>query len=238
MLRLIFLLILVSEPLNPALAPEWVIWNVGQGQWVTRVDLFDCDHFDMGGEVFPERVTELCESKRNRVYFSHWDWDHIAFIKRIRQRFKILCIAAHPAGPSRGRNYLLRGIPDCKKSHAQIRELTPTRIQSKRPNDHSRIFVVDHRMLIPGDSTSSQEKFWSQNLPNTIQVLVAGHHGSKTSTSTTLLRRLPNLSLAVASSRRKKYGHPHHEVVNRLLTQGIPILSTEDWGAIFLRLEK
>lgn len=237
MLRLILLLVLVSEPLNPALPPEWAIWNVGQGQWVTRADLFDCDHFDMGGEIFPQQVIQLCEHKRNRVYFSHWDWDHIAFIEKVRQRFKILCVAARPAGPSRGRDYLLKGIPNCERKGGEVQELTPLAIQSKRPNDHSRIFVVDRRILIPGDSTSSQERFWSQGLPNTIQVLVAGHHGSKTSTSETLLRYLPNLSLVVASARRKKYGHPHYEIVDRLITNGIPILSTEDWGSVFLRVD-
>lgn len=67
-----------------------------------------------------------------------------------------------------------------------------------------------------------------------VRVLALGHHGSRTSTSKDLLKELPNLKLAIASARKRRYGHPHRETVEALGKFKVPILSTEDWGNIVI----
>lgn len=41
-----------------------VIWNIGQGQWVTAINETICFHFDMGGEFFRGKGCGLFADKR------------------------------------------------------------------------------------------------------------------------------------------------------------------------------
>ena len=68
------------------------------------------------------------------------------------------------------------------------------------------------------------------------QYLLLGHHGSRTSTSEQLLVGLPHLKLAIASSRHRRFGHPHLETQLRLKSHHVPLITTEDWVNIHLWL--
>jgi len=103
----------------------------------------------------------------------------------------------------------------------------------KQSNEFSRVFVIEGQILAPGDSTHKEELLWAKTARSfPIQLLILGHHGSKTSTSSTLLRNLPFAEQAIASCRKARYGHPHAEVLARLRQAGIAAISTEDWGSI------
>ena len=54
MSKYIFLILFFKMSLadSPIHMNEWIIWNSGQGQWVTQVTNETCTHFDFGGEVF------------------------------------------------------------------------------------------------------------------------------------------------------------------------------------------
>jgi hypothetical protein len=48
---------------------QFIIWNVGQGQWTTYDTLEICYHFDVGGEHFPlKKIRQLCRHKQNEIY--------------------------------------------------------------------------------------------------------------------------------------------------------------------------
>jgi competence protein ComEC len=68
------------------------------------------------------------------------------------------------------------------------------------------------------------------------RILVLGHHGSRTSTSSLLLDHLPRLTAAVSSARFRKYGHPHARVRRDLAKRHIPLLRTEEWGNLHFEL--
>ena len=42
----------LSRANAPLSETHFIIWNVGQGQWVTAVEFDRCLHFDFGGEFF------------------------------------------------------------------------------------------------------------------------------------------------------------------------------------------
>lgn len=111
-----FLLITFSAtPLaNKSTFSYVVIWNVGQGQWVTAVENFKCRHFDVGGERFPwKKVSALCRDKQNEIYLSHWDWDHIGALARWPKSWQS-CIALRPQGlSSPGKMKMLSRFQDC-----------------------------------------------------------------------------------------------------------------------------
>jgi competence protein ComEC len=237
LLFLSLLLLASATPLGtePAFRQLFVVWNIGQGQWATWVRGDVCHHFDMGGEKMPARkIKSLCRDRENRIYLSHWDWDHVGFAGKARRLFPRVCLALAPEGPSSPRKMnLLKGLPACPALPEEIRSLYRAE-PSKNSNDLSHVLLVGGRILIPGDSTTKQEKIWDQvSGMGGVGLLLLGHHGSRTSTSEDLLRTLSSLKMAVASARFRKYGHPHAEVITRLRAHHVPLLRTEDWGNLW-----
>lgn len=268
--------ILSPAPLLMFSLPELVIWNVGQGQWVTLKTSRDCFHFDLGGDRAPwSNLINLCgEARANVVALSHWDMDHINFVAKAATRLQNVCIQKLPLGPvSEHKLRLISGIPKClvpfsrQDSNGQqqndngfsqnftsyISEITTDDIgapkrhllrgrlfEPRSSNAMSRV-VVALNTLIPGDSDVATEDNWSLaltrlGLAQKIKLLILGHHGSRTSTSELLLKRLPNLAQAVASARFSKYGHPHRETLDRLFKSGVAVIKTETWGHLHFQI--
>ena len=86
-------------------------------------------------------------------------------------------------------------------------------------NDYSPITIINGNgksICLTGDASSSVEKeIVLRNVLTSVDVLKAGHHGSKTSTCEQLITAL-NPSFAVISSGENDYGHPTDEVITRL----------------------
>jgi beta-lactamase superfamily II metal-dependent hydrolase len=68
-----------------------------------------------------------------------------------------------------------------------------------------------------------------------IDVLKAGHHGSKTSSTATFLAAARPEFTLVSSGKNNRYGHPHTEVLRRLEEVGSQILRTDQLGHIELQ---
>lgn len=217
----------------PAHKDYFVIRNVGQGLWTTRVQNDACEHYDFGGEMFlsaqiKKRFILQCYNKLNVLHLSHADWDHFAFLEFISRHSKRLCWGTRPPEPLKNEPY---GIPFCENNsdHTLFYDST-----SSQRNDRSIIQLVNS-ILIPGDSSIKMEKIWSKTLrpyQNKIKHLLLSHHGSRTATGNDLLRELPQLKLAIASARFQKYRHPHIEVTKKLREHKVPLIKTEDWGDI------
>ena len=210
-----------------------IVWNVGQGQMVTYQTPKMCAHFDSGGDIkkFPKKkLLQVCYDKENIIYYTHWDQDHINYSYRIRKIFPTLCRVKTSLEDPKNvfKRKRIKRIPLCTKNPpTEIKELRGFYHKAKTSNERSRIFIISDKILIPGDSNKKMEKYWSPLLPSSIQVLVAGHHGSKTSSSPLLISKLKNLKLVIVSARKKKYGHPHKEVVKRFNQKGILLKTTE-----------
>lgn len=227
----VFLLILaVALPLSSESPEQWIIWNVGQGQWVSFVTAQGCFHFDTGGEFAPwKSLMEHCRERKNILSFSHWDWDHVAFAQKTLRFLPDSCVLLKPFGQSSKRKRKLFALlPACEKK-LSFSYWEPT--EGRTANDLSRVFFWKG-LLIPGDSPIEKEKIWAHQIGKIqeTRILVLGHHGSRTSTGRDLLQRLPHLKVTVASARLSRYGHPHNEVRRRLEERRIPLLTTEDWG--------
>lgn len=163
----------------------------------------------MGGEFYPNKVDKECQSQINYVWISHKDWDHYSFLKKFSYR-----------------HYLIENSKILQPIY------NPKKYQSK--NDSSKIFLLDQKILVPGDSSKRQERLWQSLLRDKkVQVLILGHHGSKTSTSKELINRLNStIKYALCSNRKAKYGHPHTVVLKKLKENDIPLSCTNDWGNI------
>jgi competence protein ComEC len=94
-------------------------------------------------------------------------------------------------------------------------------------------------LLLTGDMEAPAEKIvlasaYSQQLAS--QLLVLGHHGSKTSTSPAFLAAVKPQLAIVSAGYRNQFGHPSPPVIERLTRQKIAIDNTITQGTLIYQL--
>lgn len=240
-LSYLLLILLHTTSVSNGIFDKLYIWNVNQGLWITAVTPSECVHFDMGGETAPlRRIEFICARKYNKLVLSHSDLDHIQFILWGKFHLPNLCLAKLPReNLTRKKKKLIESLPLCLSNLSPTYREIEFSIDSQNINDLSRVhewWGAQNHILMPGDSTEISEKIWARASHKLIRILVLGHHGSRTSTSELLLDHLKNLKLSVSSARKRRYGHPHPLVIERLLQHGVANLRTEQWGNIVLDL--
>lgn len=228
----IFLFMLSPCPISMPLLPHLIVWNVGQGSWLTLDQQDICVHIDMGGTH--KNLPAPCPSKANSLFITHYDLDHISMARSQAQKAHLCLMDTVPTSVSPRKLQMLSPIPQCQGTpHSAVQRLYRARFK-KRNESHA--YVVAKSFLVTGDSDKNIEHLWANtNLPH-IHYLLLGHHGSRTSTSEQLLSYLPRLRMAFVSALKKKYGHPHHEVMEKLKKRRIPVIMTEEFGNIAIEL--
>jgi competence protein ComEC len=169
------------------------------------------------------------------VVISHDDSDHsgdwpllrarypnavlVTDIRRLAPRFNCLDLPAS-----------WRGI--------ELQALRAGSYQAEPANEDSCAVLIDtglYRLLLPGDAGRREMMLLSQ-IKKPVDVLVLGHHGSKTASSLAFLQKLkPRLALA-SSGLHNQFGHPAAETRARLSLLQIPLRNTATDGAIRLDL--
>lgn len=93
--------------------------------------------------------------------------------------------------------------------------------------------------LFTGDSPQKMEKYLvsldKENLD--ADVLKVGHHGSKTSSSQEFLGYVSPEYAVISVGKENKYGHPHQEVLDRLIQFGAKILRTDELDLIKIKTD-
>lgn len=103
----------------------------------------------------------------------------------------------------------------------------------------TRVDFGELSMLLTGDAEQKVEQALVDSTPLEaldVDVLKAGHHGSKTSTSVALLSATTPDLIVISVGAKNRYGHPHPTVLGRIAT--IPTLRTDEAGSVrFRRLQ-
>ena len=103
-------------------------------------------------------------------------------------------------------------------------------------NDSSSVFLLlyqDIRILLTGDASIQTEKYILDTYDlEEIDILKAGHHGSKTSTSTELLEELKPKFVFIYCGKNNKFNHPSIETILKLEAFEIPYYRTDEVGTI------
>ena len=94
----------------------------------------------------------------------------------------------------------------------------------------------DFDVLVPGDMSGQGEArlLAHTQLPK-IEVLVAGHHGSATSTTQPLLDEIQPETAIISVGKNNRYGHPAQETLERLALAGTNIYRTDLQGTVTVR---
>ncbi len=112
-----------------------------------------------------------------------------------------------------------------------------------KPNDRSCVLKVsngDWSLLIPGDIEARAERQLvagqAEHLKS--QIVVAPHHGSKTSSGTAFIHATEAEWVLFSVGYRNRYGFPKSEVVDRWRSHGATPISSDASGAIQFRLTR
>ena len=98
-----------------------------------------------------------------------------------------------------------------------------------------RLTFGNFAMLFTGDAEGPVEKTMAASYGKKLkcQVLKAGHHGSKTSSTAEFLKLVQPESVVMSLGVNNQYGHPHEALLNRLQKQGVKnIYRTDANGTI------
>ena len=106
-------------------------------------------------------------------------------------------------------------------------------------NEKSLCLLLDTEkcdILITGDRNAAGERTLLRSLNGAdVDILVAGHHGSKNSTSEALLSAVKPEIVCISVGKDNSYGHPAAELLQRLQEFGCTVYRTDKHGTITLR---
>jgi len=92
-----------------------------------------------------------------------------------------------------------------------------------------RIIYDDVKILLSGDLELEAEKeLISSGVDIRADILKAGHHGSKTSSSLSFLRKIQAKVVVIQVGKNNKFGHPHEESLRRFEKAGIQKIYRND----------
>lgn len=100
----------------------------------------------------------------------------------------------------------------------------------------ARLVYGENEFLLTGDSPSAIENYLVyKKMDLQSDVLKAGHHGSRTSSSDNFVRAVSPEYAIVSAGKDNRYGHPHKEVVDLFNKLNIKTLRTDTVGRIVFK---
>ncbi|WP_404296862.1 DNA internalization-related competence protein ComEC/Rec2 [Halomonas sp.] len=220
------------------------VLDVGQGQLVElrtagyRV-LYDTGPRFASGFT-PVSVLWPPGQRFDEVIVSHDDLDHAGGVAMLDERHRVSGFLA-PPGEAIGVPFTtcLAG-ERWERDGVHFRFLWPPKETAAfTSNDRSCVLEVsagEHRLLITGDVGRRVERAILLDAEAPLTLLVAGHHGSQTSSGPQLVQWLTPRHVVYSAGRRNAFGHPHDEVVRRFRSAGSCQWSTALDGALTFRL--
>ena len=242
-----------------ALLADWIppmtdtcrmtVLDVGQGQSIIlqsegRTFLVDCggSYADDAADMAAEKLLSMGISRIDGLILTHYDSDHAGgaeqFLTRIQADLLLLppwdedpCLSSREQTILVDKDLLLE---------YDTSKLTIFTSESKDSGNESSLCVLFQAgncdILITGDRSASGERalLKKTQLPQ-LEVLVAGHHGSKHATCQELLNATKPQVVVISAGENNSYGHPAQELLNRLEELGCIIFRTDQDGTITIR---
>jgi competence protein ComEC len=227
--------------------------DVGQGQCLVlhtdgKTYLIDCGG---SGEDTGEIATRYLRQKGifhiDGVILTHFDADHTQGLTQLLCRIPVNAVY-HPA-PAEGEREFLHQLAPITTLHliTEAAELSfgetalrlyPVGTAQTGENESGLCILAAGEkcdILVTGDLGAEKEReLLSRYILPDVEILVAGHHGSRYSTSRPLLDAVKP-ELALISVGENSYGHPHDDALNRLTALGAEVYTTLDNGNLTIR---
>ncbi|MEH7437493.1 DNA internalization-related competence protein ComEC/Rec2 [Neobacillus drentensis] len=212
--------------------------------------------FEVGKDVVVPFLKGKGVTKIDKLILTHGDIDHIGGSFSILEELKVKQILIPSViAPSETELDIIKiakkkGIPVIKVAagdHWNIDEfeffiLSPERNFAGERNSGSIAFVSSlggRNWFFGGDLDQEGEEKIIKRYPHiTIDVLKAGHHGSKTSSAELFIHQVKPKTVLISAGEKNRFGHPHQEVLERLKKVNATIYRTDLQGAITYRFYK
>jgi competence protein ComEC len=197
---------------------------------------------DMGQSVLLPFLRSQGIAKIDSLIISHGDNDHIGGAASLIRGMDI--------------EQVLTSVPQKLSGYAPIEcvagqswswdEVKFTMLSPKQPfvseNDNSCVLEIQSKygtVLLAGDIEAAAESWLVETYGEALKadVLVAPHHGSKTSSTAGFLQAVQPDYVLVPAGYRNQFGHPHKDVLARYRQVNAAWLNSADSGAIIVNVE-
>ncbi|MBT2787532.1 MULTISPECIES: DNA internalization-related competence protein ComEC/Rec2 [unclassified Halomonas] len=220
------------------------VYDVGQGQLVELRSEHYRLLYDTGPRFrsgfMPLETLWSPGQQFDQVIVSHADNDHAGGIGALLADHRVSQWVA-PKGEA-----LPVSSIDCQRGQRWQRDGVRYRIlwppageNDFSANDRSCVLEVsigEQRLLVTGDVGTEIERRFLSKVALPVNVLVAGHHGSGTSSGIQFVRHTAPEHVIFSAGRRNAFHHPVDSVVRRFRQQGSCLWSTAHDGALYFWL--
>jgi competence protein ComEC len=251
---LLFLPLLFADIDKPKPGAVWLtVLDVGQGlstvvQTAEHTLVFDTgakysEQSDMGESVVLPYLRHQGINRIDTLLISHNDNDHSGGAATLLSEIAVSHISSSaPEWAERESGEYCRAGQGWQWDGVEFAVLSPPEPVFDKENNNScvlKISTASQSFLLTGDIEKTAESWLVEQdaaqLAST--VLVAPHHGSKTSSSEAFLRAVNPELIAISAGHLNRFGFPSKVVVERYRELGLPWLNTAEAGAISLRAE-
>lgn len=233
------------------------VLNVGQGQSVLLSSEGETAIVDCGGslssnagDIAAEQLAAMGETRLDALILTHFHYDHANGAVELMRRVKVDKLIA-PLPEDEYGEYVMdfaasQGIEIITVTYADYSlELGMAELTVMPPlgafDDNEKGLTVlgtsgHFDVLITGDMSGETELRLIEyaDIPD-LELLVAGHHGSKNSTSKALLEEARPEIVAISVG-VNGYGHPAPETLQRLEDCGAEVYRTDNNGTVTIKL--
>ena len=220
---------------NVQTAQHWLVYDAGPQFSATS---------DMGRNVVLPYLFAHGAYQIDTLIVSHGDNDHIGGAQSL--------LSALPV------SRILTSAPDSLAAHAPVlckagqtwqwdevnfTMLAPKQLDPATDNNNSCVLKIQSpqgAILLTGDIEAAAESWLvgQYGIGLHADILVAPHHGSKTSSTRSFLDAVHPQKILIPSGYRNQFGHPHPSVLARYRDLNIPWLTSADSGAILVNLSQ
>lgn len=238
------------------------VLDVGQGQCVlirsgTHLAVVDCggDHYENAGGIAADCIQATGRSSIDLLIVSHYHADHANGIPELLDRVHVKEITLPDT--EEGSALRQRILEQVQQENIPVRFV---REDTRLPFGEDTMFTVypplgggedtnelgltvlcstgDYDVLLTGDMGASMEKeLVSYTALPDVELMVAGHHGSKYSNSKLLLDTVRPDVVVFSVGGDNHYGHPTQEAMDRFLSVGAQLYRTDLNGTVTITVE-
>lgn len=191
--------------------------------------------------------------KIDMLIITHGDKDHYGGCRDIMERFKISKVMINGIFDSKNKSYTelldfmksqnIQILPAINNTYITVSGSIELQLLNPQTNlwgqdirdDNPESIVIllkstNNSIVLTGDADDTTESEILAKYPQLdIEVLKAGHHGSKTSTSDKFLDAITPKQVIISAGANNSYNHPHPDIINKLKTRNIEIQETKNY---------
>ncbi|MDX8045927.1 DNA internalization-related competence protein ComEC/Rec2 [Gracilibacillus sp. S3-1-1] len=216
----------------------------------------EADFSQASSEIFDQIIDPFLKSKGisklDAIILSHADHDHVGSVPDLLNHYEVEAVITSPFFDEEIKQqyqqiddaveyYAVKGGDSFQVKKQAFEVFYPVQNNTDK-NENSLVLSSKfgpNRWLFTGDLGKTGEKEIINQYSNLqADILKVGHHGSKSSSSTSFLSTLGAKIGLISVGQHNRYNHPHHEVLNHLSDHHMSVMRTDEQGAIIYKYSK